>query len=456
MAADAIPEMQAPATDRRVLIDYLAAGCKPESAWRIGTEHEKLVYRLSDYRPLPYDGQQSIRAILDRLAERGWQPILEGNIPIALDDGHGGSITLEPGGQFELSGAPLTSIHETCNEIGRHLNEVKQVAAELDLGFLGLGYQPKWRREELPWMPKGRYAIMRRYMPTRGRLGLDMMQATCTVQVNLDFDSEATMVEMFRIGLALQPIATALFANSPFKESRPSGWLSYRSHIWSDTDPDRCGMLPFVFAPDFGFERYVDYVLDVPMYFVYRHGRYIDVAGQSFRDFMVGRLPGFPGEVPTLADWADHLTTVFTEVRLKRFLEMRGADGGPWNRLCALPAFWVGLLYDREARRAAYDLIADWTETERAQLREDVPRLALKAPFRSGTVRDVALQVLCLSHQGLARRARLDDVGRDETVFLKPLFQVAEANFTLAEELLAAFHGRWQGEIDPLFREYAY
>ncbi len=457
MAADLKPEMLAPATDRRVLIEYLAAGCKPDRDWRIGTEHEKHVYRREDYRPLAYDGApQSIRAILERLVERGWRPIMEGNNPIALDDGKGCSITLEPGGQFELSGAPLATIHETCDEIGRHLTEVKAVGAELDIGFLGLGYQPKWPRADLPWMPKGRYAIMRRYMPTRGTLGLDMMQATCTVQVNLDFDCERTMVEMFRIGLALQPIATALFANSPFKDGAPCGWLSYRSHIWTDTDPDRCGMLPFVFDDGFGFERYVDYMLDVPMYFVYRDGRYIDVAGQSFRDFMAGRLPGYPGHYPRLGDWIDHLTTVFTEVRLKRFLEMRGADGGPWNRLCALPAFWVGLLYDAESRRAAYDLIGDWTEAERTALRRDVPRFALKTPFRGGTVRDVALKVLCIAHQGLARRRREDWVGRDETVFLKPLFQIAEADFTMAEELLCAYHGRWLGQIDPLFREYAY
>ena len=447
---------QAPAVDRAALVDYLAAGCKPPGDWRIGTEHEKLVYRLEDYRPLDYEGRQGIRSILEGMQRFGWRPILEAGNLIALADDEGGSITLEPGGQFELSGAPLHSIHQTCDEIGGHLQQVKAIASELGLGFLGIGYQPKWPPDSLPWMPKGRYRIMRDYMPKRGSLGLQMMQATCTVQVNLDFDSERSMVEMFRIGLALQPIATALFANSPFTGGKPNGFLSFRSHIWTDTDPDRCGMLPFVFESGFGFERYVDFLLDVPMYFVYRDGRYIDVAGQSFRDFMAGRLPGFPGEYPTLTDWSDHLTTVFTEVRLKRFLEMRGADGGPWSRLCALPALWVGLLYDADSRRAAADLIADWTEDERARLRADVPRLGLKAPFRGGTVRDVALAVLKLAHEGLHRRGRLDSVGRDETMFLKPLFQIAEADFTLAEELLAAFHGRWRGNIDAVFCEYAY
>jgi len=445
-----------PITEKRRLIQYLEAGCKPAKAWRIGTEHEKLAYRLEDCAPLPYDGPRSIRTILEGLTRFGWRPILENGHPIALVDDGGCSITLEPGGQLELSGAPLHSIHQTCGEIDIHLNQVKTIAADLSIGFLGVGYQPKWPISEVPWMPKGRYEIMRRYMPTRGTLGLDMMLATCTVQVNLDFDSEATMAQMFRIGLALQPIATALFANSPFKQGRPTGFLSYRSHIWTDTDPDRCGLLPFVFEDGFGFERYVDYMLDVPMYFVYRNGRYIDVAGHSFKDFLAGRLQGFPGEYPTIADWVDHLTTAFPEVRLKQFLEMRGADGGPWNRLCALPAFWVGLLYDATARDAAWDLIKDWTPEEIAVMQSDVSRLALKAPFRTGTVRDLALLCLEISREGLRRRRIEDGVGLDETKFLNPLFRIAESNFTPAEDLLAAYGGRWNGSVDPVFKEYAY
>jgi len=445
-----------PITEKRRLIQYLEAGCKPAKAWRIGTEHEKLAYRLEDCAPLPYDGPRSIRTILEGLTRFGWRPILENGHPIALVDDGGCSITLEPGGQLELSGAPLHSIHQTCGEIDIHLNQVKTIAADLSIGFLGVGYQPKWPISEVPWMPKGRYEIMRRYMPTRGTLGLDMMLATCTVQVNLDFDSEATMAQMFRIGLALQPIATALFANSPFKQGRPTGFLSYRSHIWTDTDPDRCGILPFVFEDGFGFERYVDYMLDVPMYFVYRNGRYIDVAGHSFKDFLAGRLQGFPGEYPTIADWVDHLTTAFPEVRLKQFLEMRGADGGPWNRLCALPAFWVGLLYDTTARDAAWDLIKDWTPEEIAVMQSDVSRLALKAPFKSGTVRDLALLCLEISREGLRRRRIEDGVGLDETKFLNPLFRIAESNFTPAEDLLAAYGGRWNGSVDPVFKEYAY
>ncbi|MBK8173878.1 MAG: glutamate--cysteine ligase [Rhodospirillales bacterium] len=451
--SQAAPE---PATDRRSLITYLESGCKPRSQWRIGTEHEKFAYDLQDLKPLSYDGPRGIRAILEGLARFGWTAIRENGNTIALVDETGCSITLEPGGQVELSGAPLQSIHQTCCEIGRHLNQVKTIGAELNVGFLGLGYQPKWPRAELPWMPKGRYDIMAAYMPKVGSLGLDMMQATCTVQVNLDFDSEASMVRMFRIGLALQPVATALFANSPFINGAPSGFLSLRSNVWTDTDPARCGIAPFVFEDGFGFERYVDYMLDVPMYFVYRDGRYIDVAGQSFRDFMAGRLPGLPGETPTMSDWADHLTTCFLEVRLKRFIEMRGADGGPWNRLCALPAFWVGLLYDDDARAAAWDLVKDWTGEEREEMRAMVPRTALKTPFRNITVRDIALEALEIAHRGLCRRAIDDGLGRNETQFLAPLFRIAEANFTSAEDLLCAYNRRWNGSVDPIFREFAY
>jgi glutamate--cysteine ligase len=445
-----------PITDKRTLAAYLESGCKPEADWRIGTEHEKFAYRLDDLRPLPYEGPQGIRAVLDGLTRFGWEPVLENGTPIALTKPDTSSITLEPAGQLELSGAKLETIHQTCGEVGDHLRQVKEIAGELGIGFLGLGYQPKWPREEMPWMPKGRYKIMRDYMPKKGTMGLDMMQATCTVQVNLDFPDEATMAKMFRIGLALQPIATALWANSPFKEGQPTGYLSYRSHVWSDTDADRCGILPFVFEDGFGFERYVDYMLDVPMYFVHRGDAYIDASGQSFRDFLAGRLPALPGEQPTLADWEDHLTTAFPEVRLKRYLEMRGADGGPWSRLCALPAFWVGLLYDGAAREAAWSMVRDWTAEERERLRAEVPRTALATVFRNGTVRDVACDVLRIAHEGLKARDHLDAVGLNESSFLNPLFQIADSGFTPAEELLAAYQRRWNGSVDPVFLEYAY
>jgi glutamate--cysteine ligase len=445
----------APVTDRRQLVEYLESGCKPADAWRIGTEHEKFAYRLSDLRRLPYGGPDGIGAVLSAMTRFGWEPVREGENVIALTKG-GCNVTLEPGGQFELSGAPLETLHQTCDEVHEHLEQVKAVGRELGTGMIGLGFDPKWARDDVPWMPKGRYSIMRAYMPKKGSLGLDMMLRTCTVQVNLDFADEADMVAKFRVSLALQPIATALFAASPFTEGRPNGFKSFRSHVWTDTDPDRCGDLPFVFEDGFGFERYADYILDVPMYFVYRDGRYIDASGQSFRDFLDRRLPALPGEAPLTTDWTDHLTTAFPEVRLKRYLEMRGADGGPWRRLCALPAFWVGLLYDRTALAAAWDLVKDWTEEERAALRRDVPRHGLATPFRNGTVREIAGEALAIARSGLKHRARRDAWGDDESHFLDTLFQIAETGESLADELLARYRTEWEGGVDPVFREYAY
>ena len=446
---------ESPITRRGQLVEYLASGSKPASAWRIGTEHEKFGFNLDDLRPLPYEGPRGIRAMLEGLAQFGWERVEEHGHLIALLKGLC-SVTLEPAGQLELSGAPLETIHQTCCEVESHLAEVRQVADRLGVGFLGMGFQPKWKREEMPWMPKGRYAIMRAYMPKKGNLGLDMMTRTCTVQVNLDYSSEADMVKKFRVGLALQPIATALFADSPFTEGKPNGYLSYRSQVWSDTDPDRTGMLGFVFEDGFGFERYVDYLLDVPMYFSYRDGTYVDASGQSFRDFLAGKLPALPGALPTLKDWADHMTTAFPEVRLKKFLEMRGADGGPWNRLCALPAFWTGLLYDGAALDAAWDLVKDFSIEERETLRNAVPRTALKTPFRNATVRELALEALKIAGHGLRRRARLNARGVDEAMYIEPLVEIAQANQTPAERKLELYHGAWGGSVDPVFREFAY
>ncbi len=449
-----------PITDRRQLVEVLASGEKPREDWRIGTEHEKFGFRLDDLRPPAFDGERGIEALLKGLTRFGWTPYEESvdGAParvIALTKDMA-SVTLEPAGQLELSGAPLETLHQTCKEVGGHLREVREVADELQLGFLGMGFQPKWRRDEMPWMPKGRYRIMRDYMPRVGGLGLDMMTRTCTVQVNLDYASEADMVKKFRVSLALQPIATALFADSPFTEGRPNGYLSYRSHIWTDTDADRTGMLDFVFEDGFGYQRYVDYLLDVPMYFSYRDGIYHDASGKSFRKFLRGELDVLPGALPTLRDWNDHMTTAFPEVRLKKFLEMRGADGGPWNRLCALPAFWVGLLYDDTALDAAWDLVRDFSMVERHALRDGVPKQALKLPFRGGTVRDIAIEALRIAHAGLQRRARADACGIDESGFLDPLLEIAESGETPAERKLALFHGAWNGNVDPVFREFAY
>lgn len=444
-----------PITDLSQLVEYSAAGARPRADWRIGTEHEKFGFRTDDLHPPAFDGERGIEALLSGLTRFGWEPVEENGRTIALLR-DGASVTLEPAGQLELSGAALETIHQTCVEVGTHLKEVRTVADELQLGFLGMGFQPKWRRDQMPWMPKGRYQIMKSYMPKVGQLGLDMMTRTCTVQVNLDYGSEADMVKKFRVSLALQPIATALFADSPFVEGQPNGYLSYRSHIWTDTDADRTGMLDFVFEDGFGFERYVDYLLDVPMYFSYRDGIYHDASGQSFRDFLKGKLPALPGALPTLRDWSDHMTTAFPEVRMKKFLEMRGADGGPWNRLCALPAFWVGLLYDDAALDAAWDLVKDFTREERHALRDGVPRQALKLPFRGATVRELAIEALKIAQAGLRRRAMHNAQGADESGFLDALVEIADAGQTAAERKLALFHGAWGGSVDPVFREFAY
>ncbi len=447
-----------PIETRDELVAWLAAGEKPPRQFRVGTEHEKFAFRLAHNEPVPYQGTRSIRALLQGMQSLlGWEPIMEGPNIIGLSDvTGGGAITLEPGGQFELSGAPVATIHRTCSELMAHLAQLREVAEPLGIGFLGLGMTPKWSRSQMPMMPKGRYRIMTAYMPKVGGLGLDMMYRTCTVQTNLDFSSEADMVKKLRVSLALQPVATALFANSPFTEGKPNGFLSFRSEIWLDTDPDRSGMLPWAFEPGMGYERWTDYALDVPMYFVKRGDRYVDVAGRSFRDLLAGKLAELPGERATVSDWANHLSTIFPEVRLKRYLEMRGADGGPWARLPSLSAYWVGLLYDDACLDAAWDIVKSWTADERQKLRDDVPRLGFKAAIRGRDVSSLARETLALSQAGLARRKKFDPYGADETRYLKPLHQLVDRGETPAEELLRKFHGPWGGSVEPLFKEYAY
>src|SRR5690349_18615983 len=438
------------------LLSVFAGGEKPRENWRIGTEHEKFVYRMSDHRAPSYDEPGGIRDLLQGLTEYGWRPVEEGGHVIALT-GPDGTISLEPAGQFELSGAALRNLHQTCSEAARHLDQCKSVGERLGLGFLGTGMWPDKTRAELPIMPKGRYAVMLNYMPKVGSLGLDMMLRTCTIQVNLDYSSEADMVKKFRVGLALQPVATAPFANSPFTEGKPNGYKSFRSHIWEDTDPDRTGMLPFVFEDGFGYERYCDYALDVPMYFVYRDGKYLDVAGESFRDFLEGKLPQLPGEKPTITDWTDHLSTAFPEVRLKSFLEMRGADGGRWSRICGLPALWVGLLYDDRSLDAAWDLVKHWSIEGREKLRHDVPRLALDAVTPDGeSMREFAGRVLDISADGLTRRAMLNSAGDNEGGFLDPLRDVVATGMTPADRLLARYNGPWNGDVSEIYEEFSF
>ena len=444
-----------PVTDKRQLVEYLASGCKPKESWLIGCEQERFAFMKEDHRPLPHGGVRGVQALLEGLQQFGWHPIMENLSLIALSSTDGSAISLEPGGQIELSGTPLRTVHELCHAVTEYHNQVRLVAGQLKIGFLALGFQPLWQREDIPWMPKARYGIMGGYMPKVGRLGLDMMLRTCTIQINLDYASEDDMVRKYRAALALQPVATALLANSPFVNGRPSGFLSYRSHVWTETDNNRCGMIPFVFAPDMGFERYVDYVLDVPLYYIYRNGTYINASGQSFRHFMAGRLASLWGEGATLTDWANHLTTVFPEVRLKRFLEMRGADAGPLAHVCALSALWSGLLYSSSALDAALALTRHWTAEDRERLRQDVPRFGLKTALRGQTVRDVALEMLEIARVGLCSRQKRDEKGQDESVYLEPLFAIAESGRTPAECLLDRYFGCWARSVAPLFDEVA-
>ncbi len=440
------------------LAEYLAAGCKPREDWRIGTEHEKFGYSKNTHLPLPYDGPCSIRAMLEGLRDRfGWAPVMEGGHIIGLEK-DGANVSLEPGGQLELSGAPLENIHQTCDEVNAHLREVQEVADTIGAGFIGLGAAPEWTHEQMPLMPKGRYKLMDAYMGRVGTHGRQMMRRTCTVQVNLDFASEADMVQKLRVALALQPVATALFANSPFFEGQPNGHKSWRSRIWRSLDDARTGMLPFVFEDGMGFERWVQWVLDVPMYFVYRDGKYVDALGQSFRDFLKGKLPALPGEKPTLSDWADHLTTVFPEARVKRFIEMRGADGGPWRRLCALPAFWVGLTYDQGALDAAWDMVKGWDADTRETLRVGASVEGLQARTGKLKMHDLAREAVAIADAGLRARARPGSGGMvpDETHFLNALKDSVETGMVPADELLERYHGAWGGDLGRIYAEFSY
>jgi len=446
-----------PITSRDELVAWFEAGSKPNGPFRVGTEHEKFPFYKADHLPVPYEGvpaqgRGGIRALLEGMQKTlGWEPITDGlNIIGLYDAKDGGAISLEPGGQFELSGAPVETIHEADAELDVHFNALKAIADPLGIGFLTLGMSPKWHREDIPMMPKQRYEIMARYMPKVGTRGLDMMFRTSTVQANLDFESEADMVKKLRVSLALQPLTTALFANSPFSDGKPNGFLSARSEVWQDTDKARSGMLAFAFDAGMGFERYVDYALDVPMYFVKRGGVYHDVAGASFRDLLAGKLAALPGEKAFLSDWANHLSTIFPEVRLKRYLEMRGADTGPRPFLNALPALFTGLFYDKLSLDGAWEIAKGWSAEERETLRAEVPRLALNTQIAGRPLRDIAREVLALARAGLARRAHRDAQGRDETYFLDPLdFTVAGA--TQAEILLAQFQNEWGGNIDKAF-----
>jgi glutamate--cysteine ligase len=450
---------QTPLSSAQELTDYLAAGNKPKDKFRIGTEHEKFAFFRADNSPVPYFGDASISALLEGMRGKlGWEPITDAGHIIGLAESNGmGAISIEPGGQFELSGAPVETIHETCKESNQHLATVREIAEPMGIRFLGIGGSPKWTLAETPVMPKSRYEIMTRYMPKVGSHGLDMMYRTCTIQVNLDFSSEDDMRRKMRVSMKLQSLATALFASSPFTEGKPNGLLSWRGEIWRDTDNQRSGLLDFTFRDDFGFHDYTEWALDVPMYFIVRDGRYHDCTHVTFRQFMNGALKGeITAWEPTMGDWTNHLSTLFPDVRLKRFLEMRGADGGPWRRICGLPAFWVGLLYDDAALEAADTLTKDWTFAEVNALRDAVPVKGLNAEFRGHSLFETAREVVGISRAGLTARGKLNREGQDESIFLAPLDEVLAKKATLAEDLLARYNGRWNGSVEPVFEEYQY
>jgi glutamate--cysteine ligase len=437
---------------RDQLISYFTDGFKPKSEWRIGTEHEKFPFYKASLKPVPYEGDKGIRALLEGMKNKyGWEGVYEGEHLIALTNPNGlDNISLEPGGQFELSGAPLENVNQTYDELVTHLQQAKTIGDQLGIGFLGLGGSPVWTRAETPVMPKGRYKIMAPYMDKVGTMGRDMMFRTCTVQVNLDYADESDMVKKLRTSIALQPLATALFANSPFLEGKPNGYQSFRSHVWTDTDNARAGMTPFVFDEDMSIERYVDYALDVPMYFAMRNGKYLNTAGESFRRFLNGQLPQLPGEKPTMKDWADHLTTIFPEVRLKKYLEMRGADSGLLAKLAALPAFWVGLLYDQDALDAAYELIVGSTSKQRQAMRNAVPASGLNATFKGRSLRELGKDILDISRKGLISR------GFSEEKHLDILDEELHSGKTQADILLEKYKTTWAQDINNVFTESVY
>ena len=441
------------------LVEWIAKGAKPAADWRIGTEHEKFLFHRDSLRPVAFDGDSGVEAVLGALCKAIGDkatPIIEKGKIIGLKDGDGGSVSLEPGGQLELSGAPLSNLHQTCAETGRHLRHMRAVSSALGVGMLGIGFQPKWRRDDISWMPKGRYQIMQNHMPKVGTMGLDMMLRSCTVQVNLDYADEADMRRKFRTSLALQPIATALFANSPFKDGKPSGWLSGRAHVWTDTDNARCGVPSCVFDPHFGYEQWIDYILDVPMYFLHRGEDYVDVAGKSFRDYLAGTLAGFEGEPPQMADFEDHITTAFPEVRLKQYLEMRGADSGSWANICALPAYWVGLLYCDEALAEAEDLVRDVGADDVMAARLSVAKDGLRGKLGAHDVATLAKKTIDIASKGLRNRGIFDDGGDDESGFLQPLRKVIATQKTPAEVMLDLYHGEWAEDIDQVFASNQY
>ncbi len=445
------PAGAAPVESVEELVAHLRSGEKPRERWRVGTEHEKIGLYEDTHAPVPYEGERGIGALLRRVAaEDGWNPLVEGPHVIGLEKA-GASITLEPGGQMELSGAPLRTIHETCDEFHAHLSLMKRVCEPMRIVFLGLGIHPLHGVERIPVMPKARYRIMRRYLPTRGSLALEMMFATATVQANFDYSDEADMVAKMRAALGVSPIVSALFANSSVSEGKANGFITRRLHIWTHTDPDRCGMLPFAFEQGFGYREYVEWALDVPMFFIVRNGAYQPAHETTFRRFL---QQGFRGERPTLADFDRHLTTLFPDVRLKRIIEVRGADAVPPGLTCSLPALWKGLLYDPEALKQAAALVSGYDAETREAARSDVARRGLSARYGGEPVLELARQLAAISREGLARLAHAGRRDRDETGFLDPVFAQLELAASPGSLVVERWEGEWARSVERLI-EYA-
>ena len=445
--------------DKEQLVSWFRSGFKEKSKWMVGTEHEKFAYTFSKkkkrYIPLSYFGENGINAFLIELCKFGWLPVYENGNIIELKK-EAQSITLEPGGQIELSGAPLKDLHSTCKETNEHLKLVKEVGKKLDILLVGLGARPNEFLKDVPLMPKARYDIMRNYMPSKGSRGLEMMHSTCTVQANLDFESEQDMKKKTSLAVKLQPIVTTLFANSPFYEGTFNGFQSLRKHIWTDTDPDRCGILKIALEDDFNFSSYVDFALSVPMYFVIREKKYIDCSGKSFLDFLNGKLDILPGEKPTFEDWENHISTIFTEVRLKKFIEVRGADAGNWRRTCALPAFWVGLLYGESSINSAEKICCDWTVEEIEKLSLDVAKKGLDAEIKKEKVLNIANELLKIARGSLVEREVLDSQGNNESGYLNVLEEIILRKSSPAKELMEKFSNKYNSNFEELMKDIAY
>jgi glutamate--cysteine ligase len=451
LSARSVTNLDAPVASVEELVDFLRRWEKPRDRWRVGTEHEKIGLYEADHAPVPYETERGIGTLLERIAEvDGWGRITEGPNVIALEK-DGASITLEPGGQFELSGAPLRTIHETCDEFHRHLDLMKRVSEPLGIVWLGLGMHPIHGVDRIPRMPKERYAIMQSYLPKRGALALDMMFTTATVQANYDFADEADMVAKMRAAMGLTPIVSAMFANSSLSGGKANGFVSRRLHVWQQVDPDRCGLLPLVFEPDFGYRRYVEWALDVPMFFVVRDGEHRPAKGMRFRTFL---REGGAGTRATLSDFDRHLTTLFPDVRLKHIIEVRGADAVPPGLTCSLPALWKGLLYDDEALAAAWHLVRHSSQEEREVAREDAARRGLGASFAGRSMLDLARELTAIAREGLRRIRHAGRRDPDETPFLDPILDQLESGASPGQVVLDRWEGEWGRSVDRLI-DYA-